>query len=191
MAKVKVEFEFELSTEDKDQLSEILECKHDQLDTKLSKYAKASMEEYIEMFLGRKVFTRGSDIHEYRLFLLLKHVFQGGIPDDQTITRLFQTTISRSRSLHRTVLSKFQYELNKSIEISLKSTIKKAKQKSGAKDNDPYFVIIGNKSILESLNLMLAKIDGTLLQISLVSNSGSYYEIKKSSYNAIKKELGV
>lgn len=66
------------------------------------------------MFIGQRVFTRGRDIQEYRLFLLIRGPFGNTIPDDQMVCDLFQTT-TQSRALVRSVMSKYQYELSQAI----------------------------------------------------------------------------
>ena len=100
-----------LNAEEKAQLAGILRCDPDALDAVLAPYAAAALEEYARMFIGQRVFTRGSDIHEYRLFLLIKQPLEGRIPDEQQVSDLFQTTATQSRSLIRSVLAKYQYEL--------------------------------------------------------------------------------
>src|SRR5207253_2749865 len=64
----------------------------------LKAYAEAAVLEHIRMFIGQKVFTRGSDIREYRLFLLIDTAFNGFIPDEQTVCALFQCTVTQSRA---------------------------------------------------------------------------------------------
>ena len=72
---VKVEISEEMVTT----LSEIVNCDVDELNEELTKIATAATEEYIKMMLGEKVFTRGSDIREYRLYLLILKYFEGNI----------------------------------------------------------------------------------------------------------------
>jgi hypothetical protein len=83
------------------------------------------------MFLGQKVFRRGSDILEYRLFLLIEKALEGQIPDEQVVSNLFQTTPTESRSLIRSVMSKYQYQLRGAIEYSIRAILENA-----SKDND-------------------------------------------------------
>jgi len=105
-----MKIEFEPSGGDLEMLAEILGTSPDEVEAALAPYLHAAATEYVEMFLGRKVFTRGQDIREYRLFLLMKEVFER-LPDEQEVSDLFQTTESQSRSLIRSVMSKYQYDL--------------------------------------------------------------------------------
>ena len=81
---------FDLNQEDEIELARIIGAERQELSSALSPLAAASIEELISMFLGQKVFSRGSDILEYRLFLLIIHAFNGKIPDEQEVSKLFQ-----------------------------------------------------------------------------------------------------
>src|SRR3954469_14444642 len=105
----------ELDEEARARLSRILGCEPEALPEELKSYASAALEEYVRMFLGERVYTRGSDIREYRLLLLLQHLLGGSVPDDGWVSARFQTTTGQSRGLIRAVLAKFQYELEDGI----------------------------------------------------------------------------
>jgi hypothetical protein len=62
----------DLSKAYKEELASILECSPEELVQQLSRFSVAAFREYITMILGQKVFSRGSDILEYRLFLLIE-----------------------------------------------------------------------------------------------------------------------
>jgi len=94
-------------------------------------YAAGAAEEYARMFLGQRVFTRGSDMREYRLALLIRRAFGNKIPDEQTVCDLFQCTLSQSRALLRAVMSKYQYELSTAINETLAAVIAKAEKIQG------------------------------------------------------------
>ncbi len=55
----------------------------------LTLYSEAATEEYVRMVLGQHVYSRGQDIKEYRLCLLIRHVFGGRLPSEQQISALF------------------------------------------------------------------------------------------------------
>src|SRR6266702_5846176 len=90
-----------LSADDQKELARILECHPKEMEKTLAPYTSAALTELVTMFLGQKVFSRGSDILEYRLLLLIQHAFANQIPDEQRVCRLFQTTATGSRSLIR------------------------------------------------------------------------------------------
>ena len=88
-----ISVELELTDAERTQLASILGSAPDALDDAIASFATAALEEYARMFLGQRVFTRGSDAREFRLLLLIKHAFANRFPDDQRISDFFQTTL--------------------------------------------------------------------------------------------------
>lgn len=70
-----------LTAAEEAEISTILGCTAADLNTRLSDCLAASINEYLTMFRGQKVFKRGSDMLEYRLLLLIDKAFNGLIPD--------------------------------------------------------------------------------------------------------------
>jgi hypothetical protein len=116
------------STSERKQLAATLSCSPRDLNKTLTAYTDAASEEYVRMILGQRVLTRGQDIREYRLCLMITHVFGGRLPSEQRISALFQTTSTQSRALLRAVMSKYQYELQDAIRGSLRDELHTAKQ---------------------------------------------------------------
>ena len=112
-----IKFEIQTDPQERSLLLSILNCTDNELNARLNKLAIAAFEEFRKMILGQKVFTRGKDMMEYRLFLLIKFLFDGKIPDEQSTCALFQVTANESRSLVRSIMSKYQYELRDTIRI--------------------------------------------------------------------------
>jgi hypothetical protein len=175
-----------LSTDERRQLAGILKCDTDTLDEVLRPYAAAAREEYARMFIGQRVFTRGSDIREYRLFLLIKEPLANQIPDEQYVSDLFQTTATQSRSLIRSVMSKYQYELQDAIDASLKKTVEQAKP-----DGNDWTVTVNSENIVESLNRVIGAIDGSLPQIEKRRGTVSNYVVRPSSYAKLCERYGL
>jgi hypothetical protein len=181
-----INFDIDLTEYEEELLGQILQLSDDEvLEEVLNEYAKASFEEYIRMFMGQKVFTRGSDFKEYRLFLIIKNALQERIPNEEKVSSLFQLTSTESRSLIRSVMSKYQYELNGAIENSLKEALESADLTV-----NPH-TFKGTENIITQLNRILSNIDGTLQPISKKSNTTSIYEIKPSSFNRLAEKLGI
>jgi hypothetical protein len=134
------------------------------------------------MILGQKVYTRINDIKEYRLYLIIKEVFDNKIPDDQKISDLFQTTPTESRALARSIASKYQYELREAINKTLKSIIEKT-----TKENDKWVFTVNSATKVEELNRILMSIDGTLPQVKKRRGTVSQYEMENSSYQKLKE----
>ena len=75
-----IKTKIELTPEEETALKGILNCDDVKLKQYVNKFASASIEEYCRMILGQKVFTRFNDIREYRLFLIIKEVFNNKTP---------------------------------------------------------------------------------------------------------------
>lgn len=181
-------FNLDLSEAEEAEISTILGCSVDDLKTCLNSYFAASIKEYLTMFRGQKVFKRGNDILEYRLLLLIETAFNGVIPDERTVSSLFQTTVTESRSLIRSVLSKYQYQLKKNVHRTLNASLSGATQLGGYQN---FTVVINNQIVVNELNKALADIDGGLPPVVRKRGSVSTYEIFPSSYNELCEKFGV
>lgn len=173
----------ELSGDEKKQLAVILGTTTAKLDEALVAFAKAALEEYIRMFLGQRVFTRGSDAREFRLLLLIKHAFDNRFPDDQRISDLFQTTLSESRSLIKSVSAKYQYELAGAKEATLKAVLNTAVQR-----DDTWLLSINSRTVVEQLNRDLVQLGSDLPPVRLKENTGSTYVVAASSFQKLREK---
>lgn len=178
----------DLGPEERNELSRILGCDEGRLEQHLEAYASAALNEYVQMFLGNRVFHRGSDHHEYRLFLLITGPFQGRIPDEQEVSRLFQTTTSESRRLIRSVMSKYQYLLREAIDGSLRTVVEAATQED---QGDLFTIVIRSQNLADELNRQLAEIDGSLPPVKKKRGSVSSYELAPSSRARLAARLGL
>ncbi|BAL97904.1 hypothetical protein [Rubrivivax gelatinosus] len=170
------------------EIAAILGCNAADLNTRLNACLGASINEYLAMFRGQKVFKRGSDMLEYRLLLLIETAFNGVIPDERTVSSLFQTTLTESRSLIRSVISKYQYQLRTHVERTLSASLTAASRQNNALD---YTVVINSQNVVDELNKALADIDGSLSPVGKKKGSVSTYEISPSSYNRLCAKFGV
>lgn len=185
---MEVSAKLDLTPDDKRDLARILSCKQTDLAEMLSPYATAALAEMVSMFLGQKVFTRGADLLEHRLQLLIQHAFNGRIPDEQTVCKLFQTTASGSRSLIRAVMSKYQYQLKSAIDGTLKQLLDSAEV---AGNKASVTIAVHNLNLVEELNRALADIDSNLPPVQKKRGSVSTYEIQPSSYRRLCQKFGV
>jgi hypothetical protein len=168
----------DLGPEDREELARILRCDEDELGQHLADYACAALTEYTQMFLGKRVFRRGTDHSEYRLLLLIQGPFGGRVPDEQEVSRLFQTTATESRALIRSVISKYQYLLRDAIDASLRALVETAAQDH---DGGPFTVMIRSQNMVDELNRLLAEIDGSLPPVRKKRGGVTTYEIEPSS----------
>jgi len=106
-----IQFNIDISPEDQAKLVEMFGGDAAGLPAILATHAKAAAVEYLECYLGRRAYTRGTDILEHRLSLLVRHAFGGRIPTAAEVSDLFQTTLSASRTLIRNTFSKYRFDL--------------------------------------------------------------------------------
>lgn len=183
-----IESQVTINNDEKEELAAILDCNVDRLEEELHPIASAAVLEYVTMILGQKVFKRGSDMLEYRLYLLIKYRFGNKIPDEQQVCRLFQCTNSESRSLIRSVMSKYQYSLKEATETSIKEAVESAKRAEG---ETKYSVVINSKTVIDELNRTLAELDGTLPSVRKQTGSVSTFEIAPSAYKKLTEHFGL
>ncbi|RJP50149.1 MAG: hypothetical protein C4586_06375 [Anaerolineaceae bacterium] len=165
-------------------MANVLGCSLGDLEDQLSLFGTAAIREYISMFLGQKVFRRGSDILEYRLYLLVEEAFQGQIPDEQAVSKLFQTTSTESRSIIRSVMSKYQYQLKAPIESSIAKLLESATKD---KEENQYIIVANSFNLVAEMNIALAEIDGNLPPVVKKRGGISTYLIQPSSYARLKE----
>ncbi len=177
-----------LTSAEEAEIAAILGCSDMDLNNRLTACSNASINEYLAMFRGQKVFKRGSDMLEYRLLLLIETTFQGVIPNERTVSSLFQTTLTESRSLIRSVISKYQYQLRTHIERTLRASLTAATRQNNAQD---YTVIINSHNVVGEFNKALADIDGSLSPVTKKKGSVSTFEISPSSYNRLCAKFSI
>ena len=175
-----------LTDQERKDLARILDCPQNKLAETLAPFASSALTEMATMFLGQKVFTRGSDILEYRLLLLIELAFDGKVPGEQQVSKLFQTTNAGSRALLRAVMSKYQYQLQDAIAGSLSQLLEKATGDEG----DVRTISVLNLNFVEELNRILAGIDPTLPPVTKRRGSVSTYDIPASSFAKLKASFG-
>lgn len=186
--RVDISLDLALTDEEERQLARILHTSSEGLPQELGPVASASIQEYIRMFLGQKVFTRGSDVLEYRLYLLIRELFGDQVPNEESVCALFQTTTSGARSLIRSVLSKYQYDLHDAYSSSLKSTLDSAVR---VEEDGNYEVTVHTQSLIDGLNRTLAERDGTLPPITKKRGTVCTYVIRPSSFEQLRAAFPV
>jgi len=186
---VEIKIQITLTDDEHAELAKILDCTQNQLAKTIAPFATAALREVVSMILGQKVFTRGSDMLEYRLLLFIAHAFNGRLPHEQKVCNLFQTTTSGSRSLIRAVMSKYQYQLKAAIEDTLKDLIGSAELQG--EDSSSLTIAVHSLNLVDELNRELADIDPSLPPIEKKRASVSTYELQPSSYGKLCERLGL
>lgn len=183
-----------LTEDEKSQLQVTLGCSSAELGTILDRYAEAAREEYVRMVLGQRVFTRGQDLLEYRLLLLIQHVFGGQLPSEQQISAVFQTTASQSRTLLRSILAKYRYELGQATVATIRTLLADARMDPDDSDVDEddektRLLTIDNATVVEEINSRIVSIDPSLPPLEKQPRTGAVFKIKASSFNKLQEQL--
>ncbi len=181
----------EISSGEKNQLSEIFKCAPENIEKTLNIISSAAMEEYTNMILGKNSYQRGTDIREYRLFLLIKRFFTERLPNEEMVTRIFQTTTRQSRTLLRSVASKYQYELKSIINKTISGLVEDIEIVPSKKADSLFIINTNSRFFIELMNEKIANLNVTLPPIQLRLDCTSSYTIKKSAYLALSKEYGL
>lgn len=140
------------------------------------------------MFLGRSSLRVAADAKETRLLAMIHHVFAGAIPDEQIVGRVFHITPTQARSLIRSVLAKYQYDLDDGINTSYVQLIESCSQRGSG---GPFEVMIRSSAAVEGLNQILVTLDGGLPKIARKPRAGSVYVVDIASYDKLRAYFGL
>ena len=88
-------FELELNEHERSTLCDVIECDEEELEQRFSKFAKAAADEYLRMLLGQSQ-KRANDFLEFRIYLMIEHVLDGKLPDEDMVCRFFQLDTSKN-----------------------------------------------------------------------------------------------
>lgn len=180
----RIAFDMNLSQEDDDLLADLLGDRPD-LDTVLSQHARAALGEYVEVYLGRRSSSRGTDIQELRLALLVEHAFGGQIPDEATVGALLKTPPSGSRTLIRNTLSRYRHPLDAAMTGSAKAVLETV-----VWARDVVHTHRASANVVELLNQRLLALDPTQKPIGRVSGSAGTWFIDEDVYSELCKAFG-
>ena len=144
--------------------------------------AKAAIKEYMDMISGDKVFSRASDIREYRLLLLIENVFDG-MPDEKDVANLFQLKSSEARTLMKNVDAKYRKRIAKTKKNSLLKVINSIECD---KKSSYYEFDCDSVYKIESLNDLILS-DCEIIQ--KVSNKKNRYTINANTLTHLKERL--
>lgn len=184
---VNIQFDLDIVGADIAPLATALGCAPNEIEAELRKHAKAALHEYVEAYLGRRAFSRGSDILEHRLALLIEHAFAGALPLEVDVSRLFQTPLTASRSLLRNTLSKYRYQLRGATIASAKAVLEAAAW-DGA--NSHFRLTVRSVNLLNALNQTLIDTDAAKRPVIRLADSVATYAVSAPSYETLCNAFG-
>lgn len=146
----------------------------------MHKIIKSAICEYKQMFLGMGLPTRAEEIQQYRLYYLIEQYFKE-MPSEEKVSAMFQLTSTKSRSLIRSVMTRFRYNLDEIIKENLQNILESADIKE---DNNCYFVIQSTYALEEFKNVIANKAPRSG-QIRRVKDTSRTFYVSKESYKAL------
>lgn len=178
---------FQINVEDdaKEVLAHALNCAPDDVEARLQGHARASLEEYVHLYLGRRVFSRGSDILEYRLALLVEHAYEGKLPPEGEIAALFQITLPQARSLVRSTLSKYRAQLREAT----KRTVNALLENANWKDGNAVWIEIQAANVVDLMNQALIRRDGGASSVKRHKDAIATYVVTAAAYEVLCNEF--
>lgn len=106
----------------------------------------------------------------------------GRLPDEATVSRLFQTSASESRARIRSVTSKYQRGLEEQIKSSLREVLSDAERND---DEERWEIEVNNQAVIDLLNSTLADRNGRLQQVTKIRGSAASFSMPDSSYDEL------
>jgi hypothetical protein len=173
-----------LTADEADELAPLLGVAADDLPEKLADLGRAALREYVEMLLGQSV-VRGTDTREQRLLLVILEANRGTVPSEAEVSQLFNITTLSARSLIRSVLSRYRRRLDPAVRLAAVQILAACEPE----DEGARRVAINNPIIVEYLNELLAKLNGSLKRIGREGRTGTIYLIPVDSFAALDRAL--
>jgi hypothetical protein len=180
----RITFDMNLSQEEDDLLADLLGDQPN-LDAVLSRHARAALGEYVEVYLGRRSSSRGADIQELRLALLVEFAFGGRIPNEATVGALLKTPPSGSRTLIRNTISRYRHQLDAAMTGSAKAVLEEV-----VWSGDAVYTHRASSNMVELLNQRLLALDPTLKPVGRVSGSAGTWIIDEDVYADLCEAFG-
>lgn len=181
-----ITFQIDIENEDKAVLAHALDCAVNEVEAKLQAHARASLEEYVQLYLGRRVFSRGSDILEHRLALLIEHAYEGKVPPEGEIAALFQITLPQARSLVRSTLSKYRSQLRDATEKTVKSLLETAIWQN---NDAEVWIEIPAANVVDLMNQALVRRDRGAAGVKRHKDAIATYVVTKVAYAVLCAEF--
>lgn len=160
----------------------------EQFQSTIQKVVLASLEEYIEMFLGMGLPSRADEIRQHRLLFMIKYLWKDRIPSEAEVSSLFQLTQSKSRVLIEQTTTRFHFALDKQVQNSLKISLREAVFDA---EMHNYKMVTQSDYVVEKLNLFVAKEAPKLDPIKKERKSARTFLISEDTYDVLRRVLNI
>lgn len=145
-----------------------------------------AIEEFFDFMKNPKRIAKFSLLQEYRLFLLIKHIYKDRFVSELEVAKIFKVDLPFAKKMINNVKIDYEKEIQQFTRQSLKNLIETVKEE----DKDGmYFFTCESKAMIDSLNSILQEVDVSFRKIVKESRSLCTYKIFIDEYNKLKKEL--
>jgi hypothetical protein len=142
---------------------------------------EAASEEYANMVTGRYLVPTISAAREFRIFLLVKHVYPGSLPAPNVVAALFRVSLADGRRLLRSSLARYRDELKANTRAQTKAMLSPLRM-----DEDGVFRLATDADYLvEAMNAELPSLGKELRRISRFPGTAALYRVERDTLDAL------
>jgi hypothetical protein len=138
--------------------------------------------EYL-MFSHHKFFSL-SELNQYKLYLLIKHVFKYLIPTEYEVTQIFSITTLQATTLIKNTYSMYQFELEQALRNTIGVVLEQPRDGNA---EDGYLIRIRSKYLLNEMNEILAYKRETDPPIRKMNSETNAYKISDKAKQTLKE----
>lgn len=146
----------------------------------LKSILESAKDEYITQFLDDGNKNSVGEIRQYRLFLLVKHVFKGKIPSEIEVASIFKIPLSSAKTLIKNMKSRYQFEMESYFKDTVKDILDVITD-DDLVDDEYYKLNIRSRYMLSEMNQLIEFKDQNCEKIKRFNSVSSFYKISKKS----------
>ncbi|MDE5418009.1 hypothetical protein L3049_08310 [Labilibaculum sp. DW002] len=184
-----MEITITLTDEQKKRLKSIFNFVENYNETEvLENIMKAAKEEYIVQFLDDGNKNSVGEIRQFRLFLLVKHVFKGKIPSEIEVASIFKIPQTSAKTLIKNMKSRYQFEMESYFKGTIKDILDVISE-DDLEDEEYYKFNIRSAYMYSEMNQIIELKDQNCEKIKRYNSVSSYYKISKKSKELLEKYI--
>lgn len=151
--------------------------------TFIEKMTKCAILEYKSQFLNDGSINTISEIRQQKLFLMVKHVFDGLIPSEVEVASIFKIPRSTASTLIKNMRSRYHFD----IEQYLKGTIRTILQNNHVFNDETgyYRLEVRSSYMIKEMNEILELRNRNCEKIKRHNPDSSFYKINEDSYQEL------
>jgi len=148
----------------------------------LQNILEAAKEEYIVQFLSDGNKNSLSEIRQYKLFLLVKHVFRGMIPSEVEVASIFKIPNTSAKILIKNMRSRYQFEIEQYFKETIRVILNQINVNENVNNNGGYFQLyIRSPYMLSEMNQIIELGNQNYEKIKRLDPYSSFYKISPDS----------